>query len=173
MYHTTQEQVDAQAPLTYIQKWNGKPYNFLSKITYDTAWWLQETEQGRSYAPWLYEPEDSRNYSPSRDRLTLCPNVAEMYRDATSPLDFDIKVGAMIRDDVIANAQTVLDVGAEYGVNFGTDLNAFGLTCLIERFANRHATSPSSTIWWNIVANALFSDLSKQGLLKHRDFIRV
>ena len=173
MYHTTQEQVDAQQPLTYIQKWNGKPYNFLSKVTYDVTWWLQETEQGRSYAPWTYEPEDSWNYTPSRCRLTLCPWVAEMYRDATSPLDFDCKVGAMIRDDVIRNAQEMLDVGAEYGVNFGTDLRAYGLTCLIERFANRHATSPSSTIWWNIVANALFSDLSKQDLLAHRDFIRA
>ena len=167
MYHTTQEQVDAQAPLTYIQKWNGKPFNFLSKITYDTTWWLQETQQGQSYAPWDYQNEECTRF------YTLCPGVAEMYRDATSPLDFDFKVGAMIRDDIIANAQAMLDVGAEYGVNFGTDLRAYGLTCLIERFANRHATSPSSTIWWNIVANALFSDLSKQDLLKHRDFIRA
>ena len=107
MYHTTQEQVDAQAPLTYIQKLNGLPFNFLSKITYDTTWWLQETQQGQSYAPWDYQYEECRRL------YTLIPGVAEMHRDAKSPFDFDCKVGAMIRDDIIANAQSMLDVGAE------------------------------------------------------------
>jgi len=166
MYHTSQEHVDSFAPQKYIKKWNGKDRNFINAATYDIAWWLQETELGQSFAPWTYEVEQMHRF------YTLFPWVAEMWRMSTTPYEFNARVGSMIQHDIIATTQTRLDVWASHGVNSGNDLVACAMQNLIYTIANRHVLSSSDMIWWHVIADALFSDLSKQELLEPRLFER-
>jgi len=164
MYRTSQEHADSFAPQKYIKKWNGKDRNFINAATYDIAWWLQETELGQSFAPWTYETEQMHRV------YTLCPGVAEMCMDASSPYEFHARVGAMIQHDIVATTQTRLDVWASHGVTWGNDLVACAMQNLITTISNRHVLSSSDMIWWHVIADALFSDLSKQELLKSRLF---
>ena len=134
----------------YVTKWNGIDREFLSAATYNTAWWLQETEVGRTFGPGLHD--------------ALLPTIVRMYRMCPTEHEFMLRVGIEIQLGLVEYCKARYEVPAEYGVTMATDMNALAMHTLGEYYANIHATD-SSRIHWNLVAAALFADRDKARLL--------
>lgn len=134
----------------YVTKWNGIDRDFLSAATYNTAWWLQETEVGRSFGPVM--------------EGALLPAIIRMYRMCPTVCEFMTRVGIEIQSQLVEYCRARYEVPAEYGVTMATDMNALAMHTLGEYYANIHATD-SSRIHWDLVASALFAAGDKARLM--------